>query len=402
MANLSSAIGTDTTDRSLNFCLSSALRAFTGVLRYGVVMRILGLVRERGSSCPRVGETVAFDVTQDGNSINIQAAGIDIYFAVEGITLPLGTDASFAVWALLPRAMEEGFNLHINRSIDPQVAANAELLSQIWETWVPGRYRSISVSGQGEWSRARRARSPQVQLFSGGIDSTFSIIENRKPQTHGVVATVSGIDKVSEANFVRLIAKTEPLLKNLNCTRILITSNAQHQPSSLTHGLTLASCLFLLSDLFEQGTLAADFTQAQDLAVWPWGNNQVTNQYFAGSDFVVRTLGAEVGRTEKIASIARAGIDLRSLSFCRQWNVIPSNCGTCRKCIRTKAMFLIATGSIPEIFIDNSFDERLLRKMVHHRVERAELFDLYSYARKHASLGKIHSLVGLVEECRTE
>lgn len=360
-------------------------------------MRLLDWLGRREPKRPtRTGQMVAFDLTQDGNTITVENDGTCLHFDVDGIELPSETDASFAVWALLPMAMEEGFNLHINQPIDPKVAANAERLSQIWEMWVPSRYRSTSVSGQGNWSRAPRVRLPQVQLFSGGIDSTFSILENRNSQNRGVVATVCGIDKTEETNFAPLIAKTEPILKYLNCSRILIRTNAKRKPSSLTHGLTLASCLFLLSDLFDQGTLAADSTRAMDLVEWPWGNNHVTNEYFAGSDFAVRTVGVEVGRTEKIASIARAGIDLRALSFCRT-SVIPSNCGTCPKCIRTKAMLLITTGSIPEIFIDNSLDERLMRRMIH---PRTELFDLYVYAKKHGSLNKIPSLVSLVEESR--
>ena len=361
-------------------------------------MRVLEWLGRRRKDRPsRVGETVAFEITQNGNSVSVEADGIDVYFGVEGIGLPSESDASFAVWALLPMAMEEGFNLHINRPIDPQVAANAKHLSQIWEMWVPSRYRSISISGQGEWPRPPRVRIPQVELFSGGINSTFSILRNRKSQNRGVVATVCGIDKTTDTNLAALAAKTEPILKQLNCTRIFIRTNAKRKPSSLTHGLTLAGCLFLLSDLFEQGTIAANSTRAMDLAEWPWGNNHVTNEYFAGTDFAVRTVGLEVGRTEKIASIIRAGIDLRALSFCRK-NVIPSNCGTCPKCVRTKAMLLITTGRIPpDIFIDNSLDERLLRRMIH---PRTELFDLYCYAKEHGSLGRIPSLVSLVEECR--
>jgi hypothetical protein len=94
-------------------------------------------------------ESIAFNVTQIGNRIEIEGDGSRIDFAVEGIEMPPGADASFAVWALLPRAMEEGFHLHINRPIDPKVAANAERLTRIWEMWVPDRYRSIKVSGEG-------------------------------------------------------------------------------------------------------------------------------------------------------------------------------------------------------------------------------------------------------------
>ena len=118
---------------------------------------------------PPVEETIAFDVDQLGNEVSIRGGGIDLQFAVEGIGLPPKVDSSFDVWALLPRAMGKGFNLHINRAVDPVVTANAGLVSQIWEMWVPNLYRSVKVSGQEGWSRSALDRRPVVQLFSGGI-----------------------------------------------------------------------------------------------------------------------------------------------------------------------------------------------------------------------------------------
>jgi hypothetical protein len=344
------------------------------------------------------GGTIAFDVTQKGNRIEIRGDGIDIFFAVDGdVALPAEVDATFAVWALLPRAMEEGFNIHINRPIDPRVAANAESVSQIWEMWLPNRYRSVDITGKGEWRRTPRERLPEVRLYSGGVDSTFSIMQDRDAKHRGFVATIAKFDKVGTSNIARLIAKTDPLLRELNYERILIDNNLTHRHFHLTNGLTLASCLFLLSDVFEPGTLAADSTKAMDMAEWPWGNNHITNSYFAGSDFTVRTVGADVGRIEKIETIAKAGLDPQFLSFCRG-AVAPANCGTCRKCVRTKAMFLIVTGRIPEIFIDNALDDRLMQQMIR---PRTELFDLYFYARRHGRLDRIPSLLRLVEEWRT-
>ena len=144
--------------------------------------------RKVGSPKPRIGETIAFDIAQDGNEIAARGDGIEVNFAVEGIDLPPKADANFAVWGLLPLAMEEGFNLHINRPIDPLVAANAERVSEIWETWVPNRYRSIKVSGEGGWSRGPSKRQNWVQLFSGGIDfDLFSLEEpRRRLRGHGL------------------------------------------------------------------------------------------------------------------------------------------------------------------------------------------------------------------------
>jgi len=350
----------------------------------------------------RMKQTVAFDVAQDGNRIDIQSDGLDACFAVEGISLPPNADPSFAVWGLLPLAMEEGFDLCINQPIDPEVAANAERLSRIWEMWVPSRYRSVKVSGGGGWSEVRHPRLPLVHLFSGGIDSTFSLLRNQDPKGNGFAATVCGVDLIEESNLARLVDKTEPLLKSLGYRRIIIRNDVHREPSALTHGFTLASCLFLLSGLFEEGTIAADSTHVEDMATVPWGTNHVTNEYFAGSNFSVRTVGADMRRTEKIAAIAAAGLDLHSLSFCRKRHTLPANCGTCRKCIRTKAMFLVATGNIPEIFVDSSFNDTLMKRTFQKYSHRVHLFDIYFQAKDRGIENEVPGLAALMDKYRSD
>jgi hypothetical protein len=345
-------------------------------------------------------ERVAFDVAQDGNRIALRGDGIDVFFAVDGVDLPSTVDASFAVWALLPLAMERGSDLHINRPVDPQVAANAEQVSRIWEMWTPARYRSVKVSGQGAWSRTPALRRPQVQLFSGGIDSTFSILQNRDANPGGYVATVCGVDRTDDSNFEPLMVKTEPLVQALGYNRIAIRTNVQREPTAFTHAFTLAASMFLLSDLFEQGTLAADSTHAEGMLWFPWGSNRVTNPFLTGSDFSVQTVRAEARRTQKIASIVAAGIDPRWLSFCRKRGVMPENCGRCDKCSRTKVMFLAATGSIPEIFVDNGFDEALVSRMARQPSDRAHLFDIYHCAQDRGVLNEIPGLARLIEQYR--
>ena len=355
--------------------------------------------RKQDSPVRRFGETVAFDVTQNGNEVAICGDGIEVCFAVDGIDLPSEVDPSFAVWGILPRAMEEGFNLHINKPIDPQVSANAQRLSEIWEMWVPNLYRSIKVSGEAGWQPRRGRRLPLLQLFSGGIDSTYSVLAH---SGDGFVATVCGVDRTNASNIRQLCAKTDPLLRQLNCRRIVVRTNAQREPSHISHGFTLAGSLFLLSDLFQVGTIAADSTPAEDMATFPWGSNYVTNQYLVGSDFSLRTVGVDIKRTEKISAIVGAGLELSALSFCRNPKVTPENCGRCRKCIRTKAMFLLAAGEIPKIFVDDAFDRDLIKLLGKEFSERVHLFDIYSCAKKRGMLNQIPGLETLVEQCRAQ
>jgi hypothetical protein len=63
-------------------------------------------------------------------------------------------------------------------------------------------------------------------------------------------------------------------------------------------------------------------------------------------------------------------------------------------------MFLVATGSIPGIFVDNSFDERLMRKMVHKYADRMRLFDIYYYAKDLGIAESIPGLEALIDEIR--
>jgi hypothetical protein len=353
----------------------------------------------------RAGKTVVFDVTQHGNSIAVEGGDVAVHFTVEGIDLPPDADASFAVWGILAAAMEEGFNVHINRPIDPLVAANAERLTQIWEMWVPSQYRSITVSGEGAWSRPPRERWPRLELYSGGCDSTYAILQRRDRGERGYVATIYGLDYRSDKGesgaFDKLLTMTDPLLETLNCKRIVIRTDANRRPQKFTHGFTLAGCLFLLSDLFAEGTLAADLTPAQDALPFPWGTNHITNPYLAGSDFAVRTVGDEIGRTGKLAAIAESGC-LPFLACCRRSASIPVNCGVCSKCVRTKVMLFAATGSVPDIFRDATFDERLMMQNFNlkSRFERAELFDLYHYAKDRGIADTVPGLERLIEQCR--
>lgn len=347
----------------------------------------------------REGETVAVDVIQDGNSIVLQGDGIDITYAVEGIELPPAVDPSFGAWGVLAPAMAEGINIRFNQPIDPQVAANATRVSQIWEMWVPGLYRSVNIAGTGEWSPRERPRLAPLQLYSGGVDSTFALLRHSDPKLRGCALTVFGLDyRRKETSFDELIAKTDPLLEQLNFDRVVVRTNASRRPQGLTHGFTLASCAFLLSDLFAGAILPADRTHAQDMLTFPWGSNHVTNPYLVGSDFAVETTCAELSRTEKLALMSREAWPY--LSLCRKEAVLPANCGRCSKCIRTKAMFVAATGGTPELFIDNSFDEKLMLELPLGGREVAHILDLYAYAKDRGVVDQVPGLSPLVEECR--
>ena len=77
------------------------------------------------NSRSRVGHTVAFDVSQDGNRVKITGDDVDLYFVVEGIDLPPKVDATFAVWAV--RAVPGNRSRRIREGSHHPVAAPINL-----------------------------------------------------------------------------------------------------------------------------------------------------------------------------------------------------------------------------------------------------------------------------------
>ena len=335
-------------------------------------------------------------VEQRGNTVTLDGAAVPIEYIVDGIDLPPINEMSFAVWHLLPTAMRKGQDLHIEGCVDAATLANAERLARAWAMWVPGRYHRVKVSADTT-ARSSRPDRPRDSLifFSGGIDSSYHMLERGPRSEAGYVLTMLNEAYASRAALDQLAEKTAPLLAHLNYRRIAVRTNARDfcKPAALMHGFTLAGCAFLLSDLFPDVELAADYSWEQDVLVFPWGTNHVTNRYFASSDFAVHSVTADVTRTEKMPLIAASDVAQKAVSFCVNKAARPHNCGRCTKCVRTKGMFLASTGALPPSFRDVTWRASdLLNTDMSNRKDRTFMFDLYDYAKRH---DRLHLLPGI-------
>ena len=344
-----------------------------------------------------------FTIKQTGNKVEVHGGDLAITYEVFGMDLPEMADVSFAIWHLVPQAMVSRSSIHIKGVVDPLVIRNAKRLSRIWEMWAPTRFREVKISADEMLSPSRQARGRDIVFFSGGVDSTFYLLNRGQRPRGGHVLTIHGMDYKFEDSdrFSELIDKTTPLLRNLNYKRVIIRTNAASysQGARLTHGFTLSGCAFLLGDLFDEAILAADYTWEQDMVSFPWGTNHVTNRHLSGTDFKIETGSMEWTRTEKVEAIAKNHIACDSISFCVNYDMRPHNCGKCSKCIRTKAMFIASTGSVPAIFKDASLVEADLQGIdLPDRNEYAHFADLFLHAR---ARGNLHKLPGL-EKAMTE
>lgn len=342
-----------------------------------------------------------FVVRQSGNRVELLGGRETIWYEVSGERLPELTDHSFAIWHLLPTAIREGFDIELDGPVCDLVVEHARAMAHAWELWQPTLFREVRISGSQSAAAPADGRSPTVTMFSGGVDSTHMLVGRGRQTPGGTTATVHGMDYAPEdaAGFDALLRQTAPLLERLGYRRIVIRSNAAITTRGFhAHGMALAGHAFLLTSLFETAHLAADNNWELDLLQFPWGLNHVTNRLFCGRSFRLETHEEHLSRAQKIGRLASDPAALAAITFCKRRDLRPRNCGLCRKCVRTKAMFLGMTGDIPPIFNVAELTPELVAEAYRSsEVERANLHDLHIRSRHLGPRHEVPGLAGLIE-----
>ena len=349
-------------------------------------------------------DPVILDVKQNGNRVDVTGGPRHLFYEIEGFELPPIENWGFCVWHMLAWAMRRGTSIHVAGPMDEGTISSALRFTRTWELWNPRRFRFVRITSEGTSPAPKPDRRTDLVMFSGGLDSTDMLLRIGRRSNPGLALTVQGFDEelCATSGFKARLAKTRPLLADLNYNQAVARTNA----ASVAHdyhswGLRLMGIGALLSSFFKEGVFAADRTIEQDIAVGRWGNNHIANGFLRSSDFALTPLYDSISRSEKAANVAANPIALNGLTFCNNLLAKPRreaalNCGVCEKCIRTKAMFAVETGAIPNIFVDMNppkLDRLTLNETEsNERVEAAYFIDLYQRARELGTLGNVPGL----------
>jgi hypothetical protein len=336
---------------------------------------------------------IVVKTTHTPDSVRIAYGTDHIDFRIQGATLPDTLHQDFAVWLVLPLAMRDGAHVHFDGTVDPSTLDNALQLADIWCMWLPEEYRPISLTAEPGAARAADTTGA-LHLFSGGVDSTFALLSEKESKQITHALTVHGLDYAlsDTERFEKLLQRTDPLLDDQGVKRIILHTSAGRKIGKLglTHAFILASCLFLCSDRFNRGLLSADITRAQDMMVFPWGTNHITNDYFRNDTFSMETVSLDISRLEKLRALLDHPLALASVSFCGVKSSRPLNCGVCPKCVRTKTMFLAINGEIPDLFVERAITPDQIRKLdVASHAAYKHYFHVAQVARETGNIDRI-------------
>lgn len=263
--------------------------------------------------------------------VSAEVDGFRLWFRSPGSYSVSRTGDPFLASALIPAMLRsEPLEIDPRLPVSPLFLENTFLLQEIFHSWNPV-LKVIRISART--SPAEPLNTGTCTFFSGGVDSTYTLLKRQEEISHAVF--IQGFDFFDDSEtYATAVSRNTQFIQSLGKTLVPIETN--HYPFgyryNLSRNLTQGSCLGAVALLlgFPRVYVPASYSY-RDL--FPLGSHPMTDPLWSNESVKLIHDGCEAGRTDKIKRICSSESGLANLRVCfENMNV---NCGTCAKCIRT-------------------------------------------------------------------
>ncbi len=258
-------------------------------------------------------------------------------------------DHSGNAWlaALLPIAVVEKEDLRIGIPVDPLLLDNVRGIMQLWRSWYNWIVPINVVATESQSTPSEVPAKGTIIFFTGGIDSSFSLLHYRHLRRHTVIpdiylTTVWGfdvpLDKPDTFSNARAVARSAATRYQAGFIEVVTNLRSfsafafgKQLYSEFSYGAALASVGLLFGRSINEVVIGS----ALDLPhVLPSGAHPLTDPLFSTLATTIRHDGATFNRVEKTRYILTDQGALSNLRVCWSWST-KLNCSVCSKCLRT-------------------------------------------------------------------
>ena len=212
-----------------------------------------------------------------------------------------------------------------------------------WSRELGDGLRAVPISAPTR----RRSRSGRAagSFFSGGVDSTYTLLRNHDryppgdPRRIKYLLVAHGFDVPLEdrALFDRVLATVRDFADAHGAEAIPVRTNVRAFTAGIdwgryAHGPCLAAVGHVLSPLLHTISIASSDWFA---TIKPWGSHPDVDGRWSSERLEFIYHGLEATRVDKIQRIATSDVALRTLRVCWHNRDNAFNCGRCEKCLRT-------------------------------------------------------------------
>ncbi len=243
------------------------------------------------------------------------------------------------VFLLLPIAMQLGENIHIEgEATKGSIEAFDRAQKYLLQGHPNMKAIKLEVSNPIDDSNEVESSRGVGLFFSGGLDSTFSAETLEDVDT---LISVWGFDIpiTNSAHWNLTLGSIKPYAKELNKDLIAVKTNIRELSNGLVewggdyHGTALAGVSIALTKHLKKNYLAASRQRTEP----DWGHSaELADAYTTPNHLIEQTEGIErIAKAHGIANIPRTTY----VRVCYRNVKGKANCGTCKKCVRTRLEF---------------------------------------------------------------
>ena len=251
---------------------------------------------------------------------------------------------SLAALTLLP-AMRAGAPLELPEPVSPRLLSAMPRIQDIYHAWDRDRFERVAVMAQ------RRSEYPTPSpgvgcLFSGGLDSFYTLLRHREEVTHLIFADGYDIPLQDTARRERAVGVARKVADELGKSLIEVHTDLQFFTRDVGlrwevyHGAALAAAALLFQDRLGRVLIPASFSYAD---LFPWGSHPILDPLYSTERTTIEHSGCEATRVQKAGYVSAYPVAMRNLRVCTEHRA-DYNCGHCEKCLRTM-MNLRAAGA---------------------------------------------------------
>ena len=260
---------------------------------------------------------------------------------------------------LLPLAQALGEDLTIEGPLSPRLLNGLREYQLALAFWFPQKLQSVQITApQQTILPARQAGQRCVTLFSGGVDSSFAILQHLPQNQPDPVYQVRGalfihgldIPLQNQASYAESLQTFDQHLTPLGIDLIPCATNLHYFTSGLlnwgiAHGAVIIACGLALDGLIANLVVPSSYSLSNLI---PWGSSPMIDYLLSTETTRIIHHGVTQSRMEKVAAIANWEPAQNFLRVCVDENerYAVNNCSKCEKCLRTMSMLEIS-GALP-------------------------------------------------------
>jgi hypothetical protein len=281
--------------------------------------------------------------------VSISGHNLDIFFRSTHGPLT-GRADPFLALALLP-AMKLGAELRIEGDVSPRLLQHSAQIQDIVNAWYPEFSKiPISAGGDSQSSQPQTAPPGVACFFSGGVDSSYSLLKRQSELTHLIFVHGIDIGLQDGALWRRVAPQIQAAAGKLGKPLITVETNARRLLDDYTRwgehscGAALASVALALSPQVQTVYIAASSPYH---VLLPLGSHPLLDPLWSSDQVELVHDGGEADRWQKLHALVSSRVALQWLRVCCQNSDLSYNCCLCRKCLEVM-VYLEAAGVLAQ------------------------------------------------------